>query len=401
MGKCEIARGLNFAYLIRVDKGSLHIRNRTKLHPERSMIRFLALIFAVQLGGVLFGAAAPFSASAQEFNIAVTELSGPIGTRTTIDEINRGVNLLDCESDSSYLQFGLLSGGSTAVASIDVWLGIGSETCVTAASRTPPSEVCRHLGHVQVGTSLGQIDDPPPNAIRIPMSEFRDAGEFCEFGNAPTTVNFLLVSGHQTYRGETSALDPSEWKTIPVRVDAGPPNSPRVSATDVSGNRDIRLSWERVTAGSEDIRYRVYVIADGCEGSESGPLVPGDRPPLELDGFYMFDVGPAVSYSIDGEDIGLEVGESASAFITSRDVALNESDLSERICVHRIATAGFCDAWAAAEGEECPTACSAVGASPRSVLWTALALTLLGFVMHARRRFAQRFAQRYARRLAR
>lgn len=327
-------------------------------------------------------------AYAQEFNIAVTELSGPSGRRTTIDEINRGVNLLDCETDGSYLEFGLLSGGGTAVASIDVWLGIGSETCVTASSRTPPSEVCKYLGHIQVGTSLGDLPDPPSNAIRVAMSEFRDEGTFCDFGNAPTTVNFLLVSGHQMYRGETSALDPSEWRTIPVRVDAGPPNSPRVSSRDASGNRQINLSWERVTAGSEDIRYRVYIIADGCEG-DGGPLIPGERPPLEIDGFYMYDVGSAISYSIDGEDVGIAVGESGSAYVTSRDVALNESDLSERICIHRIATAGFCDAWSAAEGKECPTSCAALAASPRSLLHTLLALALLSLLMHARWKYVR------------
>lgn len=350
------------------------------------MLRLFSLISALLV--CASSLVLPEKASAQEFNIAVTELNGPSGRRTTIDEINRGVNLLDCDTAGSYLQFGLLSGGSTAVASIDVWLGIGSETCVTAASRTPPSEVCVHLGHIQVGTSLGELPDPPSNAIRIAMSEFRDEGTFCDFGNAPTTVNFLLVSGHQTYRGETSALDPNEWKTIPVRVDAGPPNSPRVKALDASGNREITLSWDRVTAGSEDIRYRVYVVADGCEG-DSGPLTPGARPPLEIDGFHMFDVGPAVSYSVDGEDVGLAVGESASAYVTSRDVALNESDLSERICIHRIATAGFCDAWSAAEGEECPSACATLGASPRSLFHTFFALAALAVFMRVRWKFAR------------
>jgi hypothetical protein len=98
-------------------------------------------------------------------------------------------------------------------------------------------------------------------------------------------------------------------------------------------------------------------------------------------------IDQATSVAIRTSDIGLEVGESATVYVVSVDAARNESVLSAPVCITRVPTAGFCQAWEDAEGEPCPSSCAAMGASPASVLWLAGLLSLL--CVSYRRRFAR------------
>src|SRR5690606_26159049 len=222
--------------------------------------------------------------------------------------------------------------GSTAVQAVDVWVGIGNEKCTTKASRTPPTAVCEYLGFVQIGTSIGSAPPAEPSTIRIGLDAIpqEEGFSFCS-SSTPTDVNFLFVADVPNFLDETSAIAPETWASRPVRVDAGPPVEPTITTTESEGDRRITVEWGRVTE-AQLILYKVYVELDGCDpAASSGVLVAGEPPPLEVDGVTVFRFGnqlQGVDYSIDTSAIGLEVGESASVYVTAMDMAYHESVLS-------------------------------------------------------------------------
>jgi hypothetical protein len=324
--------------------------------------------------------------TAEGLPLQVTAIEGPIGRRVN-EDINRGINMLDCQNPTeSWVEFTVLP-GSTAITAVDVWVGIGAETCQTSASRTPPTQTCRRIGYVQIGSGMGSAPDPGNSRIAIGLDAVPsdEMFPFCT-STSPSTLNFFFVADVENFTGEASSLERNQWVNIGIRVDAGPPDAPLVESTTSAGDRQISVTWDRVTSGTELILYKVYVEKDGCDpAAASGVLVAGEPPPQDTTDIFVFDANQATSYAISTSTIGLELGESASVYITSMDMAYNESVLSEPICITRIPTAGFCAAWETAEGAECPGSCSAAGGSPASVLWISTLLALLTLVVYRRR----------------
>jgi hypothetical protein len=337
-------------------------------------------------------------AEAQNLGIQLLGIHGPDGDRITEDLFVRGINLRDCENPTeSYLTFGFPAGSAT-VTSLDIWLGVGAQRCESQDSRTPPTQTCDHIAFIPIGTSAGSAPPPTNNTdVTIGLdllagTEFYD--NYCSANAAPTDLNFLFVADLNNFTGETSSLDSNDWTSVLVRANARPADAPRITSATAAGDRQITVEWSRVFKGQEVIQYKLYIEKDGCDpAAASGLLAPGERPPLEIPDdadIFVVDrevIDQSTSVSIVTSNIGLEVGESATVYVVSVDAARNESVLSEAICITRVPTAGFCQAWEDAEGEPCPSSCAAMGASPSSVLWLAGLLSLL-FVAY-RRRFAR------------
>lgn len=335
-------------------------------------------------------------AQSGEMPLTVTAIDGPgwgeDRRRVRQEDIARGVNFVDCENASdTWIEF-TLAPGSVTVQALDLWIGVGAETCQSSSSRTPPSETCQRVGYIQLGGSTGSAPDPDENnVVAIGLDAVLAAGEysFCDFGAAVSTVNFFFVADNENFRGDVGTIEANHWRILPVKFDAGPPNAPTFKDGDYAGDREVVVEWNPVTAGgSETTRYRVYVEPRGCDGG-SGTLVGGGRPPIDVtEAFTRSERITGTSFAVRLSNLGLEIGESAAVYVTAMDEAYNESNLSEPICVTRVPTAGFCAAYEAAEGEPCPSSCSTVGGSPSSVLWLSAFLGLVAVYTH-RRRFAR------------
>jgi hypothetical protein len=351
--------------------------------------RFPAWLFLLFVAGLAASTPAHAQDTSTQLPLQLTAIVGPSGTRIKAEDLNRGINLLDCENPaSSWVEFTLLP-GSQSVTAVDVWVGIGNETCQTSNSRTPPTQTCRRITYMQIGTAVGSAPDPGTSTIAIGLDAIPsdETFPFCT-STSPSTLNFFFVAELENFTGESSSLAADDWVTISVGVDAGPPDPPAVKSTEYGGDRQVTVEWERVSVGTETITYKVYIENDGCDpNAASGALVPGERPPLDLPaGIIVKEAGQdTASYSISITEIGLELGESATVYVTSMDMARNESVLSEPICVTRVPTAGFCAAWEASEGTECPSSCSTLATSASSVAWLSALLALLALITRRRR----------------
>ncbi len=141
------------------------------------------------------------------------------------------------------------------------------------------------------------------------------------------------------------------------------------------GENTLSISWDNE---AEDIQEnKIFAEKAACDSSS---LMNGDVNPTAS--FTRTIAGTATSYEVSAADLGLAVGESAVIGVQPLDRARNPGPLAV-VCVTRIETMGFCDAYG-----ECPDDCAVVapGAGGITLTIALVGIAALALVVVRRRR---------------
>ncbi len=266
----------------------------------------------------------------------------------------------------------------------DLWqggTGTAGANCQTATSRRTSggsAAVCTHRSAWDGG---GQITATMPTLTFRPQELFPDG---CE-GTAQGTYVFYVLA--VSAPGDTTTdVAATHYYGFNVALDFEAPDAPMLE--DAAGDRQIVVEWTNV-ATETLAGARVYVDTAGtCDGTTS--LVEGSAPPASLTPTEVFGSAP-VTASLDGADLGLEIGESAPVAVTVFDTARNESVLSNVACIERVPVEGFWDDYCREQmlsASECRarySGCSAMPGVPARNGALALLLLALGAVVSRRR----------------
>lgn len=267
----------------------------------------------------------------------------------------------------------------------DLWqggTGTAGADCQTATNRRVSggsAAVCTHRSAWDGG---GQITSTMPTLTFRPQELFPDG---CD-GTAQGTYVFYVLA--VSAPGDTTTdVAATHYFGFNVALDFEAPEAPTLE--DAAGDRQIALEWTNV-ATETLAGARVYVDTAGrCGGTTS--LVEGSPPPASLTPVAEVSGSAPIAASLDGADLGLEIGESAPVAVTVFDTARNESVLSNVACVERVPVEGFWDDYcreqmlSAAECRSRYSGCSALPGAPSRQ--GAMALVLLAVAsLVARRR---------------
>lgn len=268
----------------------------------------------------------------------------------------------------------------------DLWQG-GTGTmganCQTAMNRRAVSgmePVCRHRS----GWVGGEITSAMMT-LRFRPQELFPSG--CTASTQGTFVFYLLAVSAS---GDTTTDVPAaEFTSFSVALDFIAPEAPMLE--DAAGDRRITVEWTNSTTEMLS-GARVYVDRTAACG-ESTVLQAGRPAPAGLSPAATVTGSSPRSATLDGEALGLEVGQGRPMAVTVLDLARNESVLSNVACIERVPVEGFWDAYcrerglSAAACRERYSGCSASRGRPSiRPAWTAAALGLLVVVLGMRRR---------------
>jgi hypothetical protein len=171
----------------------------------------------------------------------------------------------------------------------------------------------------------------------------------------------------------TTDVTATNYFSFSIGLDFVAPDAPMVS--DAAGDRQIGLAWTNST--TETLTgANVYVDTSvDCMGT-STTLVEGMAVPATLEPTATVSGSSPTSRVLDGQTLGLAIGESALVAVTVLDTARNESVFSNVACIERVTVAGFWDAYCAEHGltlEECRqrySGCAALpGRRPLGWIW--------------------------------
>jgi hypothetical protein len=268
----------------------------------------------------------------------------------------------------------------------DLWqggTGTSGANCQTSTNRRTVSGGSEAVCTQRTDWPGGEITTSMPTLEFRPQELFPDG---CT-GSAQGTYVFYVLA--MSARGDTTTdVGAAAFFTFSVALDFQAPEAPTVD--DAAGDRQIQVTWEN--AATETLSgARIYVDTSVSCGEE-GRLVAGSSVPSGLSPSGSVTGSAPNSITLDGADLGLAVGESAPFAVTVRDLARNESVLSNVGCIERVPVEGFWDAYCAERGlstDECSTRYSSCAAMPgtrgRGALpWVILAG--LALALGARRR---------------
>lgn len=333
------------------------------------MLRTLTALLAV---GTTMLVALPASA---QIGFVLTTLDGPAGLRDDDEGRSRGFNSADCGAPSTAtMRVDAPMGTTLASEFVDLWLSTDSTMCNDLAARDIMSGTCSYIGTADFDDTDGFFE--------VALSDLIAAdSDVCADGSPRDGISitvYAFTTGNVEERGE---VDATNYGLVGLNVDSTPPVAPEISADQaaVSGDSQVTLSWDRVQ--DDNPRYTLY---------PGGPC--GDEASADLtDPLTTTDVGEESVSISPGDDLGLEFGESGSVFVSALDVANNTGELSEQICITRVAVAGFCDVYEEM-GEQCPDGCSVAASMPwENSAWIGLAIGAL--FVRSRRQRGQRNAR--------
>ncbi|MEO0323383.1 MAG: hypothetical protein AAF447_10535 [Myxococcota bacterium] len=325
-------------------------------------------------GAVILGAALPSLGQAQGIAVTISELDGPGGSRTIQEDIARGVNVADCANPGATTF--TFSVNSAIETQFQLWRGGASSACNTATARSGDMVECDDLGTVTV------LDD---NTFELTLERLlegtADSASLCEEGGDIQGDSMsVFIFDRSGALGNGEDVPDAAFANISVLIDAARPAQPNVDVLSVSGDTSVPVSWTGL-GGETNIEYQLFNDPGtrGCAPG-SGRLITGSPPPADL--VPLTTTGVMVTNAtVNPAGLGLDIGESTLVFVAGRDNARNVGDLSDGICVTRVATFGYCDtlenmAEAGMDVETCPDGCAAGPAAPAGVAlaWATLAL---------------------------
>ena len=272
----------------------------------------------------------------------------------------------------------------------DLWqggTGSAGADCQTATNRRTSGGTAAVCTNRSAWSGGGQITTTMPTLTFRPQELFPDG---CAATASGTYVFYVLAVSAP---GDTTTdVAATGYFAFNVALDFQPPTAPMIE--DAAGDRQIVVEWTNSTTETLS-GARVYVDTSASCGA-STLLVDGAAAPSTLTPAATVSGSAPTSATLDGESLGLEVGESAPIAVTVLDTARNESVLSNVGCVERVPVEGFWDAYCREHmltTEQCNerySGCSALpGERRRSVAWLVvlgLGLAALGRRHGARRR---------------
>lgn len=252
-------------------------------------------------------------------------LAGPNG---------RPISRQECEdNDSIPIQLTNLPYSMAETRFISVWRGAPtSGACNTPSNRELRGGTvanCTFIDSFQITSTM--------------MDVSLDAGD--AFDNSCDTTNsfeywFLVVPS-----SEDRTTNVTSFSSLRIDIDPTPPEAP----TDLqpgAGDRQIQISWSNPTSATDANSVKVYVDVAGCnedgEVIADGVLTAGAAPP---EGIEPRTFGAVRTAQLDGEALGLSIGNYAAVAVTLVDRASNESVLSNVVCIQRVEVSGFWDAY--------------------------------------------------------
>lgn len=282
--------------------------------------------------------------------LGIESINGSGGNRTTNEEIQRGLNIMDCEGDATITVGPRVSTTIIPTGGVDIW--IGDADCSSAMERTREDKVCEWVAHPSV------VDA----SFTLTMAQILAAQtNYCQNNGASKTV-YVLFTEVERFEGEIT-----QYGTFGLVVDGIAPSAPTPDQTAVTGDSQVELSWDLVEAES-----RYAVIRGGACGSNMPNF-----------GSSISEVGLNVRRTtISPASLGLSEGESTAVHLITEDEAGNVSEASAEICVTRVSTVGYCDVYEAMGGQACEDGCSVADVS-RSPLFALL--FLFGLALSRRR----------------
>lgn len=329
-----------------------------------------------------FALLVPRTAEAQtaSLTIKLASITDPDGTvRSTPEDIAGGVNQADCENPAAtVLEFS--STASPTMGRFDLWIS-QNNNCVASTTRVGTTQICFDIGK--------QITTLESNMLfSVTLAELtHDSLDPCAdiTSNAGGTV-YLHVFDSTSDNTIGDLTGPYGVATIPVDVVA--PIAPTMTSGNMSGEGDLRVTWDVPDGDSDEQQYEYEVFNVGaCGGGDGGTT--GDAA-VAGDGGAA---GTGTSLGITGDafklispaGLGLPVGSGVLIAVQAIDPADNRSALSAPICLTHVPTFGFCET-----AGECSGSCScsiAPGSGPSRPL-AALAgfAATLGLVVHRARR---------------
>jgi hypothetical protein len=267
----------------------------------------------------------------------------------------------------------------------DLWqggTGTAGADCQTAANRRTVAGGTSAPCTERTAWAGGEITSTMPTLSFRPQELFPQG---CTGATQGTYVFYVLAV---SARGDvTTDIPATQYFTFVVALDFVAPEAPVVD--DAAGDRQIQVGWENRTTETLS-GARIYVdTSASCDGSTL--LVAGSRPPAALSPSAQVGGSAPTTITVDGQALGLAIGESAPFAVTVIDLARNESVLSNVACLERVPVAGFWDAYCNERGlsaTECRQRYSGCAAMPgrggERAVWVVFGL--LALAAAARRR---------------
>ncbi len=311
-----------------------------------------------------FAAAAVSPVHAQTIAASVAEYRGGDGTRTTNEDIARGMNIADCEDPDAEIVLSL----DMNPGQVDIWHSNGqSVDCINAENaRSANAEMrtCIHLTNLAVGADRQVVI--PVSTLAAGDEANGNGNDVCANRNRTTYRLFLL---------DTDAIADSgmiaSWGAVDVVLDSQSPGVPSVENATLAGT-NVPVEWDPAEDGVDavtNMRGRVEIFTDGCG------MTDVEGAPKET---VRTNLGET-SYTVDLAALEVGDGGQVGVRIATEDQAGNIGDFSSEVCVTRVTGQGFCDV---VEGG-CPEGCSAGGVNPKNT--AVFAFLVLAFVVSRRK----------------
>lgn len=240
----------------------------------------------------------------------------------------------------------------TQVTVLEAWVSSGNGTvnCNTGSNRAIVNNnqpACWQIGSLSQVMGKAALDDIPANSI------FRNGAnddKGCpEQANTKYTVYFVPLD-NPTSSNPSSPPEPStgvqQLKGV-FTLYTLPPTAP-TGVEGQSGESQVGIKWHAASGSTTTTSYRAYFDTSvGSDSSCEGTQLVKDAPPPEPDDSTVFSSSltkglNAKLTNLDGK--GVEIGNYVAAAVISTDIAENEGNLSEVICIERVQTDGFLDA---------------------------------------------------------
>ncbi|MDQ3034763.1 MAG: hypothetical protein M3Y87_20295 [Myxococcota bacterium] len=350
--------------------------------PSRAELVLGTLTLAVAFAAL--GLLGPTSAHAQSIMINVPSFLGRDAPVLLHGMNGRPISGEECTTNVPIpIQLTNLPFSTTESRFLSVWRGTPtSAACQTATNRRatgPTDPPCTFVTSFPITSMTMDVTLPAQTAFGA--CDVATTQEFWFLGVPAAEDNTTDVpTGEYTYGSLTIGLDPT------------PPADP-TGLEPSAGDRQIQIAWDNPEGVESLSGANVYVDTSGCDASGNviagGTLTDGGAPPsttpIAVNGLAVR------SATLDGEALGIAIGEYAAIAVSIVDRANNESNLSNVVCVQRVEVRGFWDAYCAERGlerEACTSqyGCSAGPSSGGRGSLAGMALVLGAIAFASRRR---------------